>query len=40
MTRPLVQHYRSQGYYVEVNGDRPVDEIFSSIIGLIQGRTD
>jgi adenylate kinase len=40
MTRPLVQHYRSQGYYVEVNGDRPVDEIFSSIIGLIRGRTD
>lgn len=40
MTEPLIQHYRKSGLYFEVNGDRPVDAIFSSIIGIIKGRTD
>jgi adenylate kinase len=36
MTKPLVQYYQERGSYVAVNGDRPVDEIFGSIIGLIK----
>ena len=35
-TRPLIQHYRDQGIYVEANGDRPVDEIFRSIMNIIR----
>jgi len=34
-TEPLVQHYRKQGLYVEVNGDRSVQEIFGSIMNEI-----
>jgi adenylate kinase len=39
-TRPLIQHYRDQGFYIEVDGDKPVNEIFDTIIGLIKGRSD
>jgi len=35
-TRPLIQYYRDRGWYVEVNGDRPVDEIFESIMEIIR----
>ncbi|MDM7996150.1 MAG: adenylate kinase [Acidobacteriota bacterium] len=34
-TQPLIQHYRDQGVYVEVDGDRPVDEIFGAIMNII-----
>lgn len=34
-TQPLIQHYRDQGVYVEVDGDRPVDEIFDAIMNII-----
>ena len=34
-TRPLVRHFRNQGSYVEVNGDRPVDEVYKSILDII-----
>jgi adenylate kinase len=34
-TQPLIQHYREQGSFVEVDGDRPVDEIFGSIMKII-----
>jgi adenylate kinase len=40
LSRPLIQHYREQGSYVEVDGDRPVNEIFDSIVGLVKGRTN
>jgi adenylate kinase len=39
-TKPLVKHYQEQGSYIEVNGDRPVNDIFNSIIGIVKGRTD
>lgn len=34
-TQPLIQHYRDQGVYVEVDGDRPEDEIFGAIMNII-----
>jgi adenylate kinase len=34
-TRPLIQHYREQSSYVEVNGDKPVQEIFGAIMNII-----
>jgi adenylate kinase len=39
-TQPLIRYYQEQGSYVAVNGDRPVDEIFGAMIGIIKGRTD
>ncbi len=36
-TRPLIQYYKDRGCYVEVNGDGAVDDIFKSIIGIIEG---
>lgn len=38
ITQPLIRHYQEQGSYVEVNGDRPANDIFNSIIGSIKGR--
>jgi len=38
-TRPLIQHFQSQSIYSEVDGNRPVGEIFDSLVGLIQNRT-
>jgi adenylate kinase len=35
MTRPLIQHYQEQGSYVEVDGNRPVEEVFDSIMSTI-----
>ena len=35
-TLPLVDYYRRQGRLVEVNGDRPVDEVTSSIFQAIE----
>jgi adenylate kinase len=35
MTQPLVRHYLEQGLYLEVNGDRPIEEIFGSIMNKI-----
>jgi adenylate kinase len=37
MTKPLIRHYQERDAYVEVNGNRPVGDIFNSIIGLIRG---
>ncbi len=39
-TRPLIQYYQERGAYVKVDGDRPVNEIFGTIIGIIEGRTN
>jgi adenylate kinase len=38
-TAPLVQYYRDQGLYVEISGDRPVNEIFDSIISVVNRRS-
>ena len=35
ITQPLIRHYQEQGSYVEVNGDRPAEEIFGSIMNKI-----
>lgn len=37
-TRPLLEHYQSQGSYFKVDGDRPANDIFDTIIGLVKGR--
>ncbi len=37
MTQPLLEHYRKLGSYFRVDGERPVDDIFKTIIGLIKG---
>ncbi len=34
-TRPLIQHYRERTAFVEVNGDKPVDEIYKSIMNIV-----
>jgi len=32
LTRPLIQLYQEQGSYVEVDGNRPVEDVFNSIM--------
>jgi adenylate kinase len=39
-TQPLVKYYQEQDSYFEVDGDRPVNDIFNSIIGIVESRTD
>jgi adenylate kinase len=34
-TQPLIRYYQDRGSYVEVNGDRAVNEIFDTIIGIV-----
>jgi adenylate kinase len=34
-TEPLIQYYKSQGAYIEINGDRPVNVIFEAIISVV-----
>jgi len=36
-TKPLVRYYRERGAYAKVNGDKPADEVFSSIRGMLKG---
>jgi adenylate kinase len=35
-TQPLIRYYQEKGAYVEVDGDRPVNEIFDAIIGIVK----
>jgi adenylate kinase len=35
-TQPLVDYYRGRGCYVEVDGDRPVDEVNESILTIVR----
>ena len=35
-TEPLIQYYRDRGFYVEVNGEGSVDEIFGSVMGVMK----
>jgi len=39
-TRPLIQYYKKRSAYVEVDGDRAVNDIFNTIIGIVKSRTD
>ncbi len=39
-TEPLILYYQERDSFVEINGDKPVEEVFDSIIGVIKGRTD
>jgi adenylate kinase len=39
-TQPLVRYYQEQKAYVEINGDRAVNEIFDSIIGIVKSRAN
>jgi adenylate kinase len=34
-TQPLIRYYQDQGAYLKVNGDRPIDQVFDSIVNLI-----
>ena len=36
-TQPLIRYYQDRGSYTEINGDRPVDEIFEAIMGAVKG---
>jgi adenylate kinase len=35
-TRPLIHYYRDRGRYIEVDGVRPVDAIYDTIMGIIR----
>jgi adenylate kinase len=37
-TKPLIQYYKEQGAYKSVDGDRPADEVFNAIAGILKGR--
>jgi adenylate kinase len=37
-TKPLIQYYKRQGAYIAVNGDKPADEVFDAMIGILRGR--
>jgi adenylate kinase len=37
-TRPLIQYYQERGVYITINGDRPTDEVFGAITGILKGR--
>jgi adenylate kinase len=34
-TRPLIQHYKEQGAYIDVNGALPINEVFEGILKTI-----
>ena len=36
-TRPLIDHYRERGVLLEVDGNRPVDEITADLIKRATG---
>jgi adenylate kinase len=36
-TQPLIDHYKRQGWYVSVEGNRPVEEVYGSILGILKG---
>ena len=36
LTAPVVEHYRSQGRFAEVNGDQPVEVVSKSIIAAVE----
>jgi adenylate kinase len=34
-TQPLIRYYQDQGFYVKVDGNRPINDVFDNIVGLI-----
>jgi adenylate kinase len=36
-TQPLIDHYSQQGWYVPVPGNRPVKEVYDSILKIVEG---
>lgn len=38
-TKPLIEYYRKQGSYVEVNGDGAVEAVLGSIMNFVNGMT-
>ncbi len=36
LTEPVVEHYRSQGRFVEVDGDRPIEAVSAGIIAAVK----
>jgi adenylate kinase len=36
MTEPVVEHYRAQGRFAEVDGDRPIAEIAAGIVAAVE----
>jgi adenylate kinase len=36
LTAPVIEHYREQGRFAEVNGDRPVDLIAAGIVAAVE----
>jgi adenylate kinase len=39
-TRPLIRYYQEQSAYKEISGEKPVQEVFDTIIGIVKSRTD
>ncbi len=37
LTAPVVEHYRDQGRFAEVDGDRPIDAIAAGIVAAVEG---
>jgi adenylate kinase len=35
-TAPLIQYYRDKGQYADISGERPVNEIFDSIMSIVK----
>ena len=35
LTAPVVEHYRAQGRFVEVDGERPVDQVKAAIASAV-----
>jgi adenylate kinase len=36
LTAPVVEHYRAQGRFAEVDGDRPIAAIAAGIIAAVE----
>lgn len=36
LTAPVVEHYRAQGRFAEVDGDRPIDQIAAGIVAAVE----
>ena len=36
LTAPVVEHYRAQGRFAEVDGDRPIEEVSAGIVAAVE----
>ena len=37
-TAPLIDHYRKSGRMIEIDGERPVDKVFETILSVVSGQ--